>query len=491
MRQYTPKISETATCKCHLLLLFCSIVAMHISCKKLIEVDIPVTSTNERNIYSNDATAAAVLTGIYAQISDMNSDLGRGGLTSVSLYPGLSADELSLYDLNVQRYSPYYKNDLTSLIETEVFWNTIYPVIFIANSAIAGLESAAGLTPSLRKQLLGEAKFIRAFSYFYLVNLYGNVPLVIVTDYKTTATLPRSSQSQIYEQIIVDLKDAENLLSNSYVKADAISIYNISSAERVRPTKWAATALLSRVYLFTKDYLNAETAASAVINHSSFYNLPALNDVFLKNSTEAIWQLQPVGAGTASNTGEGALFILPNMGPNSNEYPVYLSNHVVNSFETGDNRKNNWTDSIVANGITYYYPNKYKIGKMEAPTAEYIMVLRLAEQYLIRAEARAQQGNYSGAASDLNVIRARAGLQKTTAATKSDLLFAILHERKVELFTEWGHRWLDLKRTNIIDAVMSIVTPLKGGAWSPYKGLYPIPQNEINRNMNLQQNPGY
>jgi hypothetical protein len=119
------------------------------------------------------------------------------------------------------------------------------------------------------------------------------------------------------------------------------------------------------------------------------------------------------------------------------------------------------------------------------------MMLRLAEQYLIRAEARGQQNNISGAQADLNVIRNRAGLPNTTAATQSDLLSAILHERQVELFTELGQRLLDLKRTNNVDNVMRVVTPLKGGTWNSNWQLYPVPVSDIQKNPALVQNSGY
>jgi len=117
--------------------------------------------------------------------------------------------------------------------------------------------------------------------------------------------------------------------------------------------------------------------------------------------------------------------------------------------------------------------------------------LRLAEQYLIRAEAMAQQNKIPEAAADLNVIRSRAGLPNTTAATQSAMLAAILQERKAELFTEWGHRWLDLKRTNTVDSVMSVVAPQKGGTWQSIQKYYPIPQSELNADPNLVQTPGY
>jgi hypothetical protein len=468
------------------LLVFCG-------CKKLVEVDAPDTSSNSANVYSSDATAAAVLTGIYAKMSSLNSNYSSSIIspTGISIATGLSADELTLYNLNSTTLLPYYKNDLTSNISNN-FWSILYPIIFTANSAIEGLNNSNALTPAVKQQLLGEAKFIRAFAYFYLVNLYGNVPLVLNTNYSANTQMTRTSKTEVYQQIIADLVGAKNLLNANYLNSDALTVYPAGSEERVRPTKWAASALLGRVYLYTGDWTDAEAEASAVINNSTLYGLTSLSDVFKMNSKETIWALQPVGSGTQANTGEGALFILPVAGPNNSNYPVYLSNNIVNSFEPGDQRKVNWTENVVVGTKTYYYPYKYKVGNVSVPTSEYIIVLRLAEQYLIRAEARTQKGtDISSAVSDLNIIRSRAGLSSTGATTQSALLSAILHERQVELFTEWGHRWFDLQRLNKIDSVMNIVAPQKGGAWSDNKKLYPVPAAEISLDPNLDQNPDY
>jgi hypothetical protein len=122
------------------------------------------------------------------------------------------------------------------------------------------------------------------------------------------------------------------------------------------------------------------------------------------------------------------------------------------------------------------------------------MVLRLAEQYLIRAEAEANQGDSTDAMNDLNKIRNRAGLANYSLLNNGPLLIAILHERQVELFTEWGNRWFDLIRTGAINAVLGSpgnVCQAKGGVWVSTSELFPIPQSEILDDPNLHQNPGY
>jgi hypothetical protein len=479
----------------------CSIAIMLLSlamtgCKKLVEVDPPVTSVTGASVYGADATASAVLTGLYFKISGGVFYSPGSGITTLSMYAALSADEFTLWSgvTNATQLA-YYTNTLSTVTAGSEYWSPAYANIFTCNSAIEGLNGSAALTPAVKQQLLGEAKFMRAFFYFYLVNLYGDVPLIVSTDYKVNAALGRTPRAQVYQQIIDDLKEAQGLLSSDYLDATLLKV----TSERVRPTKWAATALLARTYLYNGDYANAEAQASIIINNSPAYKLVSLNSTFGKNSNEAIWQLQPVTTGTITNTQDGYYFTVPAAGPNStlvNGNPVYLNTRLLNSFEANDKRRTigNWVNSVTVNGTTYYYPYKYKVSTGTS-VSEYLMVLRVGEQLLIRAEARAQQNKITGPGSaepDIDSIRVRAGLLGVTANTKDAMLAAIYHERQVELFTEWGHRWLDLKRTNAVDTVMGVVTPQKGGiTWSTNQQLYPLPAGDLQKNPNLAQNNGY
>jgi len=454
------------------------------ACKKLVEVSPPVTSLSSGNVYTSDATAAAVLTGIYTQMS--TTSLTGSSITAMSFLPELSGDNLTLLSsVAPASWISYYTNNLTNA--NGDFWDIIYPNIFVVNAALEGIAGSATLTPAVQQQLLGEAKFLRAFYYFYLLNLYGDVPLVTGTNYTINDVLPRTPRAQVWQQIIQDLKDAQTLLSANYLDA---TLLNVTSA-RVRPTNWAATALLARAYLYTGKWDSAETQANTVINNSSLYSLSSLSTAFLANSTEAIWQLQPVNAG--QNTQDAQAYIIPPTGP-SYIYAYFLSNALMSNFEIGDQRRVVWVDSVIANGVTYYYPFKYKVDSIGAPVTEYSMVLRLGEVYLIRAEARAQQDETSGAQSDLNTIRSRAGLQPDTVSSRTGLLSAIMHERQVELFTEWGHRWLDLKRTGIVDSVMGApgyACQSKGGVWNPNWQWYPVPLGDLQTDPKLVQNVGY
>jgi hypothetical protein len=459
-----------------------------VACNKLVEVDVPPTRITGDNVYNNDVTAIAVLNGLYAQISG-NLYVNSTGFSSIGKLASLSADELLLWNgTSNTTFTAYYTNSLGA---TETFsagselWNICYSNIYICNSAIEGLVQSSSLTPAVKQQLLGEAKFMRAFFYFYLLNFYGDVPLTLSSDYTYNRLLSKSQPTEVYKQVILDLKEAQDLLSSNYLDISLVT----TTLERIRPTKWAAAALLARAYLYNSEWSNAELQANTVISNSTLYDTVSLNNVFLKNSKEALWQLPPVN--TSWNTEEARAYIIPSTGF-SNSNPFSLSSNLLNAFEIGDKRAliGNWIKSITLSGTTYFYPYKYKSATNSAIVTEYLMMLRIAEQYLIRAEARAQQDKISGALEDLNVLRKRAGLSNSTASDKNTLLLAIYHERQVELFTEWGHRWLDLKRTNI-DAVMSVVTPQKGGIWEPMDKLYPLPLGDIQKDPNLTQNPGY
>ncbi|WP_316814260.1 RagB/SusD family nutrient uptake outer membrane protein [Pedobacter heparinus] len=461
-------------------LIICCICAL--SCRKFVEIDPPKTSLIKATVFTDDATATATIIDIYGQMIN-GAAYSSGVVNGLSFKAGLAADELDNYSTIVDRIE-YATNNLTPLTSglNATFWLVPYQTILKANAVLEGLSASIGLTPAVKSRLEGEAKFLRAFAHFYLVNLFGDVPLVLTTDYRINGVIPRTSKTEVYQQIIKDLKDAQNLLSINYLTATGTV-----TPERKRVNKFAATAMLARVYLYTGDWLNAETEASKVISYTDLYGSEVIGNMFLKNSKEAIWQL----GRDAGNAADAATFLIPNTAiiPANGALKASL----ITLFASGDLRKLNWIDSLVRPTAKYYYPKKYKVTAI-SPISEYAMVLRLGEQYLIRAEARAHQGSKvigsNSAESDLNFIRNRAGIGNTSATNEATMLAAIEQERRFELFTEWGHRWLDLKRTNRADAVLG---PLKGITWQTTDQLWPIPQEQILNDpaMANQQNPGY
>ncbi|MBW8683039.1 RagB/SusD family nutrient uptake outer membrane protein [Chitinophaga rhizophila] len=481
----------------HLLMLVISIVLLFGACKKLAEVDAPDTSTSTDNVYKDNSTASAVFIGLYARISQK---FFNGGLASFSVFGDLSADNLTLYDVNSSRHSTrYYTNDLDPkyLDEGQTYWHTCYDLLYTINDAIIKLSANEHLDKSVSTRLLGEAYFLRSFCYFYLVNFYGDVPLILTTDPETNAKAARTPASIIYDQMITDLSEAERLLTIDYVGADVTQF----TIERVRPNLGAVNALQARIFLNQRDYNSAEAAATKVISNS-IYSLTTLENTFLKNSSETIWGLQSVTYGI--NTFAGRYLLLPESGPDGGDYNLFLSNSLIHHFEPGDQRKISWIDSVKKGGSYYHYPTKYKIPVIpgSANIGEYDIVLRLSEQFLIRAEARNEIGNTNGAIEDVNTLRSKRRAPVTDDITQplppirqniSKVLLRqiLLNERRSELFTEWGHRWFDMKRTNIIDSVMSKHALGKGASWKSYKSIFPIPSREILYNKSITQNPGY
>jgi hypothetical protein len=448
--------------------IFCS------GCDKYLTLDPPVDQLTTELVFNNDDAVKSTITGIYGRM--ILSDFASGSASSITNWAALSADELINYS---NTNTPFYTNALAS--GNIGPWNQSYQMIYTANAILEGIENNSRISTAVKQQAEGEAKFIRAFCYFYLTNFYGKVPLHLSTDYRLNNIALQANEAAVYRQIIKDLLDAQSLLGTSYY-----------TTERVRPNKWVATALLARVYLYTKDYVNAEILSNSIIENKPTYSLnDDLSQVFLKNSTEAIWQLIPNTAGR--NTNEAQLFIFT-----ATPTVVSISEDLMAAFEAGDKRRTSWTGSTTVSGKTYYYPFKYKVGNVAALT-EYSMVLRLAEQYLIRAEARIHLDKIDLGVMDLNTLRLRARAAVTGSVPnplppipngllKPAALLAVERERRIELFTEWGHRWLDLKRTNRADAVLA---PIKGSNWQPTDALYPIPQAEINSNPNIIQNKDY
>jgi hypothetical protein len=439
------------------------------SCKKFVQTERPKTQIDAGEVFTSDASALSAVSGLYSNMMSSSLTIADGGM---SVYMGLAADEIYNTASNAD-YDQFLTNSVSASNGTVYsrFWVHSYQRLYHANSILEGIQPSTGMSTKIKRQVEGEVKFARAFYYFYLVNLYGDVPLVLTTDYEANAMLARTPSDKVVEQVVKDLQDAEGLLADGY-----------ASTGRVRPNRQAATALLARVYLYEKDWVKAEAEATKVIQ-SGIYSLMStgsISSVFQASSGEAIWQLMREN----SNTSEGSLFIpsSPSLIPG-----FALTSGLLDSFEPGDLRKSNWTGKNRVNSMDYYYPFKYKV-RSSTPVTEYEMVLRFAEQFLIRAEARAWQGKISEAQDDLNKIRNRAGLANTAADTPADLLSAVQAERRHELFAEWGHRWLDLKRTGKADAVLDV---LKAPNWQMTDTLLPLPQTELDRNPFLVQNPGY
>ncbi|MCF6405086.1 RagB/SusD family nutrient uptake outer membrane protein [Chitinophaga filiformis] len=448
------------------------ICCLSFSCN-LLNVDNPANKAVGDDLFKNKETAEAAVLGIYSAIAGTSNIF----MAAITYYSSIYADE-AFYTASTASIQEFYNGAVSTtntVIETN-FWNNSYRYVYQINTCLEKLEKSTGISDATRNQLSGECHFLRAFIYFHMLQLFGEVPLITVTDYRVNENMPRTTTTTIRNSILSDLERAKKLLSDAY-----------PTNERVRPNKSTASALLARYYLHQQQWQAAEQEASEIVN-TGRYQLTAVDDVFLANSAEAIFQIQPVLVGY--NTMEGNTFI-----PSDLARPNFaLTTYLRNAFEVNDKRWKSWVASKVVNAITYYYPFKYKKKAdfiANPKPVEYNMIFRLAEILLIRAECRVHLNSLPGAIADLDAIRLRAGLPliqtSNPGISAAELSEKIAQERRIELFMECGHRWSDLKRTGKASETLQ---PIKSD-WKSTRELWPIPQVQRALNPALTQNDGY
>lgn len=440
------------------------------SCDDFVEVDIPNSQLTAKAVFEEKSTANAAMTDIYSKIRD--GGLLTGTAVGLSHVLGNYTDELDYYGSSQNEITEFYKNSLIATnSNVKRLWNLSYSQIYAANAIIEGVESSVNLSANERAQLKGEALFVRALIHFYLANIFGDIPYISTTAFEQNRLAAKVPVSKLYVSIKADLEEAVQLVPENYLSVD-----------RTRPNKFTVYALLARVNLYAGLWNEASDEATLLINNTSlFYTVQDLDKIFLKESKSTIWQLAPKSStGNALESGTFNFIIGPP--------PISaLSSDLMSVFTAGDQRKAHWTKAVSKDGATWYHPYKYKYTNATS-SFEYSIIFRLSEMYLIRAEARVHLGDLSGSKEDLNVIRSIAGLENTVALTQDEILDAILQERRLELFTEYGHRFFDLKRFNKIHPVLSAIKP----GWDAHDALLPIPEAELNLNPNLRpQNQGY
>jgi hypothetical protein len=288
------------------------------SCKKFIELGPPPTQTVLEDVFKTDATATSAILAMYS--SGSGGSFTSSGLNFTTL-SGMSADDIQ-YNTVSPMYDEMEANAINASTNSLVdnMWYGVYQFVKNANNAIVGLTASTTLTPAVKDQLMGEAKFFRAFAYFYLVNFFSDVPMPLKSDasFEENATLSRTPAAQVWTQIFNDLKDAQSLLPAAY-----------TGNNRTRLNKWAATALLARAYLYNKEWANAEAQASQIIAANT-YSLPSLANAFLNTSNEIIVQ-----AGTTT----GVSLFGPQYLAAAGSIPTFsMYDTLYKSFEPGDQR---------------------------------------------------------------------------------------------------------------------------------------------------------
>ncbi len=452
-------------------------ILLNSSCRKLIEIPPnPPSEIAESGQFADSSTAMTAVAGVYVYTAGTGSGFPYDDAL-LTRCAGLSSDELS-YTGTSADLQAFYSYGLTSINgNINTLWSTVYKNIYPVNAILQNVTSNNNLSSSFRKQIVGEMKVVRALYYFNLVNLFGAVPLVTSTDYNNTAHIARTSVDSIYAQIVSDLSDAGSDLTAAY-----------PSAGRARPNLYTALTFLAKVHLFRGQWQDAYNEADSVIKSGIYTLNPDPSKVFLDGSQEAIWQLPATGPYEV--TADANFFVPSTTGTT----PVYiLSPSLLSAFEAGDQRLQKWVGTVTVNvggnSHNYSYPYKYKNRLTSATPVEDYMIFRLAEVYLLRAEAAVHIGKNEDALTDLNRVRVRAGLPESIAdpSSQNDVQNAIAHERQTELFCEWGNRWFDLKRTATADAVLG--TEKTG--WQANAALYPLPQTQLQLDNLLIQNIGY
>lgn len=439
------------------------------SCKKYLEVKPRSSVSDDQTIFDN-ASAQTALTGAYAAVASG----GYYGTTFQSI-GYLNGDNIAWTgsQSQVQEFINHNVSADNSTISGA--WSAIYIAINRSNHVI---EKVPLVTDPLLSQtnkdiIVGQAYFIRALAYFDLARTWGSVP--IITKPTETAAdnsgIAKSTQQQVYAQSLGDLERAELLLTET--------------TDRYRATKKTVWALKARYYLYNKDWVNAELYATKIISDNANYRLLKPFGSFFQNdargTAESVFELFYSAAELNGHRGQwqpqqngGTRQWAPN-----DAVVALINNPLVagtrNVLVAKDNQ-NRWYGNL-------YY---------RSPATDPSYVIRIAELYLIRAEARANQAadgatvadeKILAAAGDLNAVRDRAGLAVTTAASKADVLLAIENERRLEFAFE-PHRWFDLVRTGRAAAVLNIA--------DTRKYLMPLPNDQLLIDPALRpNNPGY
>ncbi|PUV24422.1 RagB/SusD family nutrient uptake outer membrane protein [Sphingobacterium athyrii] len=437
-----------------------------ISCEKLIDVDIPDNQIDKESVFKDTQTANAALAALYADIMKSSPIAGGDLETYLSSY----TDELDNYTTAASDVRDIFLNqqiDTNGIVYN--VWASAYKNIYTANSILEGVQGSNGISPSDKKYLRGEALLIRSIMFFYLNQLYGDIPYPQSTDYNINNILYKTTYTQVLSNIEQDLLEVSTLLQNDY-----------RSSERIYPNRIVARLVLAKVYMARHEWDKAENTLKEIVQSPIYQIEPDVTKVFQKTGKHILWQLKP---NNNLSLRQASIYYFINASPST----YALSSRLINSFANDDLRKQKWMASVTFNGITYFRAEKYK-NRGGNNMTEYSIIFRLEEAYLLLAEALAQQDKVAEALPYINRTRQRAQLPLLTLPiTKNILLDEILLEDKREFFTEMGHRFLDLKRTGKLNMLQTTKPN-----WKDFHQLWPIPQKEILLNVNLKpQNTGY
>lgn len=427
-----------------------------VSCKKYLELA-PNNAITSASAIVDAGTARAAITGAYDGLQGYYA----------SNYPTLgtiTADNV-VFNGTLSQYLQLDQNAIPAdNVTTVAAYQGIYRTINSANSVIVAVPGVSDpqLSATEKNRILGEAYFIRALGYFDLGRGWGGVQLQLAptTDLSAAKGIKRGTLAQTYDQVLADLIEAEKLLPDD-------------ATTRNRAQKSTARALRARLHLYRKEYTEAENYASQVIANTKYALTSTYKGFFTSPflSTESVFEL------TFSANDRNSFWNLWYPSSAGGQFTLKPSTGIVaklNNATVGGTR-----NTMIAGTGTNVYGVLYNTS---ATSTDPSYVIRIAELYLIRAEARAQQNKLTLALADLNAIRARSNVAASTAVTQAEILQAIEDENSVEFAFE-AHRWFDLVRTARAGAVLGLTNQ---NYW-----LFPIPLSDVRADPDVVQNQGY
>ena len=431
------------------------------SCKKFLDVQ-PQQQVDESLAITDAGSAGTAVNGLYNTLGS-NNYYG-------SNFPAISY----LYGSDVvwtgsqaapQEISAHKTTAYNGYISSA--WGGIYKTILSADYILEAVPKVTDplFTTATKNQYLGEAYATRALSYFDLARGWGGVQLILTPTHNPSdhAGIKRSTLADTYAQVLKDLDAAEGLLP--------------AATNRNRFTQKTVWALKARFYLYNKQWALAEQYASKIISDNANYNLLKPYSAFFAGNIATSESVFEIAYSTSFKNNHSTWFLPPALGGRREWAPSSTLVALLNNPNVGGGRS-----SLIAQTAP---PGNLWYGKLYYRTplgVDPAYIIRVAELYLIRSEARAEQNNLSGALEDLNAVRDRSGVAASTAATQGDVLLAIEAERQVEFPFETD-RWFNLVRTNRVAAVLGITDATKY--------LFPIPASELLADPDLTPNPGY
>ena len=468
------------------------------SCSDFLEQN-PQTDLSENDFYKTADDILSAVNGVYSSLQE--GDIYGNWYVFGEIPSDNTRNQLSGSVTTQNEFDQFYIDTQNSMIAN--FWKAAYKVINRTNTVLGRIDGIE-INTELANRYKLECKFIRALMYFNLVRVYGDVPLVLKEiSISESYDILREPKENVYNQIIADLKEAQDL-PVSY-----------STAEDGRATQGAAKALLANVYMTLHKYAEAETILAEIINSGQYsllentpgsLNIDGYKNVFSPvnhNSKEGIFEIQFLKGGYGEGSNYANNFAPENSGTNvvavggtgGNNIPEM---DIYNAYEEGDlrrdfsmslgyydNRKNNeWVESrYVCKFMDVPYQNN--------DASNNYPVIRYADVILMYAEALNQNGKTAEACKYLNMTRRRGFGYQTTETSPVDLQttdkaqFALMveQERRVELAFE-NHRWFDLIRTGRAVEVMKS----KGFSLNETNLICPLPQKQIDVNPKLTQN---